>query len=247
MSKQLKIIIVIACIILAVMLGIFIFVPGLPTYIRVKIQYPEIDLALKEYAESDVEVPADFVRVKFGDIYVKGPSGALNRDSAGSQIILKDDTKFLFKDKGEIMVMAYKSEKGNINNLSDFYEPEFSEAEERWFYSELDMEYPDTLSESIGTMYAINSKDCLKLRGTDSEIFLDLAKGKTAAAEIETPYIYKNGNISGYVCDIHKGSYKYCRNVVFDWNSSEYIISIYGNSLETVEQIIASIETAEEE
>lgn len=233
MKKALKITGIIIGVLVIAALIIIVFFPGLPTYIKVKKDCPRIDETMGIYKDSTDTVPEDFVQVELKGILISGPADALRTD--GSFVA--------FKKENELAVMVIESE----NEPLSYEGSNFSIHDHRHFFSSLDVKAPESNYESMEFVRNLTAKDCLKLRGTDKKVFEEYAEIKETVSDIETIYYYERDGLSGFVCElIGVGqAYEHRKNVVLLEGDKQWIITVFGNDAETVDQIISSIKISE--
>jgi hypothetical protein len=227
MKKAMKISGVILGIILIAALVIFIFFPGLFTYISVKRNCPHIDETIGTYKAENPELPDDFVQVRTKGLLISGPADAVYDNSKSDMIVFK-------KDSLTVMVLQDGSSDFSLEDNADHGH----------FYRSLDVKIPVTTFENMDFIRNLTAKDCLKLRGADLEIFEEFAAYKDIAYDAETVYYYDNGSISGLFCEI-KTSSKSLYSFVFDYSGYEYTITVKAENQETAKQIISSVQIAE--
>lgn len=239
MKKVLKIGAVILGVLLIGALVIFIFFPGLPTYFKVKKEFPEIENKLTEFTKFDsssAEIPDNYVEASYDGVTLMGPSYALNTDTTGMVPFKSDDN---------LLVMIIKSE-GNTAEYGGEYDKYEKEDYEHLFES-LDIDMPESSYDNRCFLYNLQAKDCLKLRGKDLDVFMELAQAKQIVSKVETAYLYEDNGNKGFMCDIAvNDNYIYRYNADFFTENNEYIISVFGNNIETINNIISSIEITED-
>ena len=193
-------------------LVIFIFFPGLPTYIKVKHDYDHIDELVPEFEKT--EVPSDFVSRS-----LKGVSFSIPSDWEGSSpiegreastyksgkeygiFVLDTDYKELAKLQEE-----YKDMLSDQYDESDLYDPweyyKYKEADYRHFYKTIGVDLPQYGLSSTMVFYTrdcLTAKNCLKLRGKDKDVFLSLAEDKEKAVGIENMWKTKISGFNAYI------------------------------------------------
>lgn len=235
MKKTLKITGIILGALVIAAIAVIVFFPGLPTYIKVKKNCPHIDETMGIYNDGGEAVPEDFVQTEINGILVSGPADTLCDDS----------NLCAFKKDNELVVMIIESENEPLSYTDESCG--FLIDDYRHFFQSLDVEMPETTYESMEFIRNLTAKDCLKLRGTDREVFEEYAESKEIVAEIETVYYYKRDELSGFVCELISigKQYEHRKNVMLFDGDKEWIISVVGNDAETVAQIISSIEISE--
>ncbi len=239
MKKALKITLISIISLIAVSaLVVFVFFPGIFTYFKVKKEFPSIENELTEitklYMDKD-EVPDDYVEAECDGVTVKGPSYAVNNNTTGM---------VPFKEKDNLIVMVTKSEVRFAEYGGEYDQYDYDDYEH--FFDSLDVPMPETQYESRKFINGMQAKDCLKLRGKDLDVFMELAEYKDIVYSVETPYIYKHNGNKGFICDVASKNYTYHYNADFFTEENEYVISVLSNNIETVKRVIASIEITEE-
>ncbi len=243
--------------ILAAALVIFIFFPGLPTYIIVKHKYDHIDELVPEFERSDI--PADYVSHTLKGITFRTPS-----DWEGHSAVEGAEASS-YKSGDEYRIFVLKTDhKQNAEDTANYaallgddyeysYDPwesyKFTEADYRHFYKSIGTELPQ-----YGLAYRLiwytrngfTAKDCLKLRGKDKEAFLELADNKEKAVDMEKMWQLKNSKYSAYVAQVLYGSYD--GNIwdvtIFPNNNEDIdlLVTLKCPDETTARQIISSIE-----
>ncbi len=239
MKKALKITLISIISLIAVSaLVVFVFFPGIFTYFKVKKEFPSIENELTEitklYMDKD-EVPDDYVEAECDGVTVKGPSYAVNNNTTGM---------VPFKEKDNLIVMVIKSEVTPAEYGGEYNKYEKEDYEH--FFDSLDVPMPETQYESRKFINGMQAKDCLKLRGKDLDVFMELAEYKDIVYSVENPYIYEHNGNKGFICDVASKNYTYHYNADFFTEENEYVISVLSNNIETVKRVIASIEITEE-
>ncbi|MCR5600433.1 MAG: hypothetical protein K6G33_06825 [Ruminococcus sp.] len=193
-------------------LVISVFFPGLPTYLKVKHRYDHIDDLVPEFEKS--EVPSDFAShslkgVSFripadweGSSPIKGGEASSYKSGKEYRIfVLTADYKELAKLDEE-----YKNMLSDQYDKSDLYDPweyyKFKEADYRHFYKTIGVDLPQYGLSSTMVFYTRNcltAKKCLKLRGKDKDVFLDLAQTKEEAVGIEKMWKTKISGFNTYI------------------------------------------------
>lgn len=233
MRKGLKITAVILGIFVAAAAVILIFFPGLFTYIQVKKDYSGIDKTLENFVGFDTEPPADFIQVEKNGVKIKGPENALN-DS--------DTILFSIEKRLAVMSMVYED---TFADDEDMDESGFSHDEFVHFYKKLGVDYPENTYDSICFIRNLTAKDCLKLRSTDKEIFEYLAKIKNDLLATEILSYIELDGLKGFFSEYqnrNNSSYIYGYALWLFDGEKQYIISAYGDTDETLKQILSSVE-----
>lgn len=234
--------------ILAAALVIFIFFPGLPTYIIVKHKYDHIDELVPEFERSDI--PADYVSHTLKGITFRTPSdweghSAVEGAEAGTYRS-KDDSHI------GVMLSSYKSYDDILGSVED-YDPwntyEYEEEDYRHFLKAIGVEPPQ-----YGFAYRIlwyirdhiTAKDCIKLRGTDKKVFSELAAVKEESINTERLWKTEGNDFSAYIGQELYSSFKggYWSITLYPNESDDeyYHVFIKCPDETTARQIISSIE-----
>ena len=240
-------------------LVIFIFFPGLPTYLKVKHKYKHIDELVPEFEKS--EVPSDFVSRS-----LKGVSFRIPSDWEGKSAIEgKEASSYVSGEEYRIFVLdtdykvyadlqdEYKDMLGDEYSEDDLYDPwaafKYKEADYRHFYKEIGVDLPQyglAYTMVFNNRDSFTAKDCLKLRGKDKKVFLDLAQTKEEAADMEKMWKTKGSGFTAYIGqEIYAG---YDGNLwavtIFpdDNPNAVYSVDLKCPDETTARQIISSIE-----
>lgn len=247
MKKALKIGGIILGIILAALLIIFIFFPGLFTYIKVKVKYDNIDRNSLKFEK--VEVPNDFKTYTIGNFKISVPDGYEPKDIGYS---------FKYSD-GETALAIIESDSLENDQLMN----EYSEDYDTWEYYKYEEEDYKHFFETIGGTFPtpydassdilwfvrdkLKAKDCLKLRGRDMDVFLEFADSKEESWKIEKTWELAGENGFMYISyledsEIFKSDlwtvYIYDKN-----NLTKYHYLLFKeDDTEVIKQIISSIE-----
>ncbi|SHM15801.1 hypothetical protein [Ruminococcus flavefaciens] len=178
-------------------LVIFIFFPGLPTYIKVKHKYKHIDEKVPVFEA--VSAGADFKEYTIKGVKLKAP-GDWELKESGNGIASSSLNASLFLEalNYEDYYASYDSELG--------YDPwtsyNYTEDDYKHFFNTLGIKTnPYDLSDNILWYIrdSFTAKDCLKLRSKDRKVFAELAESKEAAYQEEKMWKIKNDSYTGYV------------------------------------------------
>ncbi len=229
-------------------LVILIFFPGLPTYFNVKKEFEHIDDTIPRF--ETVEVPVDYETYTVKGVSFKMPKGAETAGLTGSKYVYG----------GEVSVMVMESDTYADEQVMKEYDPEYDqwqyydheEKQFRHFFRTISEPYPDRAEASNDILWFIkgklDSKMCLKLRGDDKDIFLELAEDKEEAYEAENTYRINGSGFSGYASEslgtiVADGLWTV--NIYPDGGGSKYyFMMITGDNEEMKMQAISSIELA---
>lgn len=213
-------------ILLAAALVIFIFFPGIFTYLKVKHKFDHTDEKLSYFTVS--EVPGSFEShtlkgVRFSTPSDWEPHSAIEGMEPGSY--RADDDYSIMVTESDYKKDAELREE-NKDILSE-YDPwvayKYNEADYRHFYKSIGIELPQYgLPDRLlwYTRDGFTSKDCLKLRGKDKDVFMELAQTKEEAVEWEKLEKLKGSGFTAYAGQEIHGSY----------NGDLWSITIYPDS-----------------
>lgn len=217
---------------------IMIFVPGLFTYIRVKHKYKHIDDRLETFVT--VAVPQDFTQHTIEGVKISVPD---SYSQGSSEHILRDGEK-------SVMVMSM-----DMSALGSYYDPwdsfKYEESDYRSYFRAVGAEFPSVYKPSADILWyekdVLTSKDCLKLRGRNRKIFLELAENKDGSYKMEDSWKLPISGGTVYVSQSKENdlvSYDYWSVEAYPENGgSEYFfIMLRGESEEVTKQMISSIE-----
>ena len=232
---------------------IFIFFPGLPTYFKVKHEYEYINETIPAFISTDISSGFEShalrgLRFKVPDDWeahssVEGLEPSSYRSKDGAVIFVKhgdyiDDEKTL---------------KESLETLGDEYDPwsgfEYKEEDYRHMFASIGTELPQYSLSTRIVWYirdGFTAKDCIRLRGMDRKVFLELAQSKDESVGMENMWKIKGEGFSGYVGNITGLGYNgdlWTVNVFPDGKENDYFFTTIKCSDEAMEkQIISSIE-----
>lgn len=238
---------------------IFIFFPGLPTYLKVKHKYDHIDELVPEFKKTDV--PSDYVSRTLDGVKFSIPSywvgeSAIDGYEASSYISGEDSRIFVldtdYKMYAELQD-EYKNILGDEYNEDDIYDPwksfKYKEADYRHFYKEIGVDLPQyglAYTMVFNNRDSFTAKDSLKLRGKDKDVFLALAEDKENAVGMENMWKTKGNGFTAYIGqEIYSG---YDGNLwvvtIFPDNNKNavYTVNLKCPDATEAKQIISSIE-----
>lgn len=235
---------------LAAALVIFIFFPGLPTYLKVKLKYEHIDDRIPVF--KTVSAGADVGSFALNGVKLKAPADwEPNTTGHG----LKSS-----RDKSSLLVIKnnYQSQEEVLSDLealgSEYnYDPwsvyKYTEEDYRHFYKTIGIEPPTYGLNTRMLWYMrddVTEKDCLKLRGKDRKVFLEVAESKEESVKVENMWKIKGSGFLAYVGQIMYTGFDgniWTVNIFPDGNENEYYTATVKCSDEAMtKQIISSIE-----
>ncbi|MBP5580850.1 MAG: hypothetical protein J6X85_03510 [Ruminococcus sp.] len=224
-------------------LVMFIFCPGLPTYLKVKHKYEHIDEKLSAFETMPAE--ADLSDFTVNGIKLKAPadcSSNLNEHGLKSA-----------SGKAELLVIK-RDNKGEDELLDSMqnYDPwdtyKFNKEDYAEFFRTIGVEPVQYGFSSRIIFYIrdyIDSKDCIDLRGQNKDIFLELADIKEKAVETETMYKLSGNSFTVYIGRINLSGYEDMWNIYIYPDSDDihnYSIALTCPDETMARQIISSIE-----
>ena len=231
---------------LAAALVIFIFFPGLPTYLKVKHKYDHIDEHVPEFEKTDV--PSDYVSHT-----LKGVKFSIPSDWEGSSPI-KGVEASSYQSGEQYKIHVFKTDyqelTGDENSLYDPWEYyKYTEADYRHFYKNIGVDLPQYGLAYTMVFYTrdyVTAKGCLKLRGKDKDVFLDLAEDKEEAVDMEKMWKLKNNEYTAYAVQVLYSDYNgntWDVNIFPNNNKNEvYTVTLKCPDETMAKQIISSIE-----
>ena len=240
-------------------LVIFIFFPGLPTYLKVKHRYDHIDETVAEFEKS--EVPSDFVSrslkgVSFripadweGSSPIEGREASIYKSGKEYGIFVLDTDYKMYAELQE----EYKNMLSDEYDEDELYDPweyyKYKEADYRHFYKTIGVDLPQYGLSSTMVFYTRDSftaKECLKLRGKDKDVFLSLAEDKEAAVGMENMWKTKISGSTAYIGQEVYASYNgnlWVATIFPDDNPNKvYTVNLNCPDETMARQIISSVE-----
>ena len=199
MRKAIKIGGAVLAFLAAAALVIFIFFPGLPTYMKLKSKYKNMDKHIAEFEK--VSVPSDFKSYNIRGVSFKAPADWKLSDTKSSLRSPDEDS----------MIMVIKSnvpeeEKLLSESGYDCWESyDFTKDEYEGLFRKLDIDVPeyDLNTRMLWmTKDELQLKDCIRLRGKDMDIFKDLADIKENAWDTENSWSMDTDTYKAFVGQI---------------------------------------------
>ncbi len=229
---------------------IIVFFPGLFTYIKVKHDYPSIDITMKEF--KTVEIPQDFVEYEVGDIIISVPGSYTQKDYGFGFVSENDETVMGIYESDKLELIKTAEILGEPYDQWEYYD--YEEDDYRSYFRAVDAPYPTLYDARTELLWYIRetlkAKDCLKLRGKDRDVFLEFADAKEGSLRMEDSWklnidggtAYVSRNLDDDILD-----HFYTSISIFpDNGGSEYwYIMINKENDEIVNQIVSSIRLAD--
>ena len=232
---------------LAAALVIFIFFPGLPTYLKVKHKYDNIDSHVPEFPRT--EIPADFMTHTIRGVTFSAPS-----DWESHSVIPGFNSSYRAADE-KSMIMAIRFDQSYYDILygeNIEYDPwegyDHSEEEYRSFFSKIESDLPEKWLNTLMIWLArdgFTAKDCLKLRGTDLDVFEELAEIKENSQNVENSWKTSGEGFSAYIGQVTSYGYDggiWTYTVIPDDSKDIIVVTLKCADETTAKQIISSIE-----
>ena len=207
-----------------------------------------------------VDIPSDFVSHSLKGVSFRIPSDW----EAHSAIKGAEPGSYRSDDKSSIVVISYnykeeaEREEEYKELLGDEYDEnkydlweayKYKEADYRHFYKSIGTELPQYGLPTRLFWYireGFTAKDCLKLRGKDKDVFLELAQNKEEATEMENLAKIKGSDFSEYVGQIMYDGYdgNFWNVTLFpESDENQYYMVMVKCPDETIaKQIVSSIE-----
>ncbi|MBP5579291.1 MAG: hypothetical protein J6X56_07445 [Ruminococcus sp.] len=233
---------------LAAALVIFIFFPGLPTYLKVKHKYDNIDSRVPEFPR--VEIPADYVTHTIRGVTFSAPSDW----EAHSAISGFEPSSYRAADeKSMIIAIRFDQSYYDILYSEDAeYDPwegyDHSVEEYRHFFSKTGSDPPGKWLNMLIIWLArdgFTAKDCLKLRGTDLDVFEELAEIKENSPNIENSWKTSGEGFKAYIGQVTGYGYDggiWTYTVIPNDSEDLIVVTVKCADETTAKQIISSIE-----
>lgn len=249
MKKAMKISGIILGIILIIALVIFIFCPGIFTYIKVKHKYKDIDRTIGKF--ETVDIPDTFKSYDLDGISLKVPDDYKKTTTSNGLRSSDEKVIIMITRCDKIKDAEFLQEYGITNNPWEHYE--YEESDYRSFFKAVDDKYPVNYDASSDILWFIkdrlNAKMCLKLRSTDRKVFLEFADIKENAWATENAWKMSGDGSSAYVSenmsDMYSDSF-WTVTIYPDGGGSEYYFAVVkGADEETSKQIISSMRISE--
>lgn len=247
---------------LVLLLAAFIFFPGIPTYIDVKMHNPSVDEVIEDF--EIVDVPDDFETYSAKGVSFKMPKGA-EKSVTGSSVKLGKELSVLVMEEDSHEMAALLAGYAEDPDIDIDYDPDpwssylYEEDDYRHFFKSMDTEFPTDYNARSDVLWftkgGFTAKDCLKLRGRDREIFKEFADNKEESVSFEKTYKTEGDGFSGYACCMNKkidletgdfkdveGSHQWTCHIYPDGSTTKYyFIMISGTNEDIKPQVISSI------
>ncbi len=248
---------------LASALLIYLFFPGILTYIDVKLNDPHINDVAEEFQK--VDVPGSFKSFSTKGIRFSMPEGS-EKNRSGSSVRKDEEISVLIMENDSYKEFVQQQEMAENHDLdidisTDPWENFlYDEETYRHFYKSMQAQYPTEYDARSDVLWFIKdgfiAKDCLKLRGIDRKVFKEFADIKEEAVAYEDAYKLKGDGFFAYVCRIKKdlSATPADANEItehFQWSctlfpddstTGYYFIMISGENDNIKPQVISSIE-----
>ncbi len=238
MKKALRLTGIVLAILLFLCLLMEIFAPGLPLYLKLKHEFPEIDEKIDTYPYNDTKVPDRFIKKRTGEFYISIPPECAYND----KMLAKSDKLTILATGTSLPVQSV------VYSGNPCYQ--FAQKEYEHFYKRIGCEPPrDDREMRILIRDSINLEQCLHLRGKDRKIYKEFVAAKKTVMGIEKLHFFSHNGIEGFIAEVgggnyNKGKYKYYWNIDVFVDDQEYLISTLSNDIELSKQVIASLELA---
>lgn len=237
-------------VLLAAALVIFIFFPGLPTYLKVKHKFDHIDERVPVF--KPVSADADLGSFTLNGVKLKAPAdwepnttghGLRSSSDKSSLMVIKNDYQSYEKALGDLEAL------GSEYDLDPWSGYQCTEEDYRHFYSTIGIEPPQYGLNLRMLWYMrddVTAKDCLRLRGKDRKVFLEVAESKEESVKIENMWKIKGSGFLAYVGQIMYPGFDgntWTVNIFPDGNENEhYTVTVKCSDEALTKQIISSIE-----
>ncbi len=237
-------------VLLAAALVIFIFFPGLPTYITAKHKYKDINRTVPDFVRE--EVPDSFKQHTLRDVAVSLPSdwkahSAIEGIEPGSYRSTDEDSMILVTkhDRASYDLISSSEYLSDLNVWESY---DYSEDDYRHFFDKLGCEYPDLwFYEWMIWLQrdGYTAKDCIRLRGKDLKVFRELAAEKSECFELERSWRFGGEDFYGYIGQLtgmgYDGKLWTCAMVPYGSEDTYYAVSLRCSDEAAARQILSSI------
>lgn len=197
MKKAIKIAAAILAVLIAAAAVIFIFFPGLPTYIKVKLKYEYIDRTIEDLPT--VGVPDSFKPFTVKGVTFSAPADAEKKE-LGSSVRFGEKGVVLVMENDKLETARSLEELGMGTDKWDGYQ--YTEAEYRHFFEKSGEKYPTDEDASSDILWffrdRLTASDCLKLRSEDKNVFLEFAEIKEESWGMEESFRLSGDGFTGY-------------------------------------------------
>lgn len=244
MKKAIKIIAAILAVLIAAAAVIFIFFPGLPAYIKVKLKYEHIDRTVGDLPA--VGVPESFKPFTVNGLSFFAPADAEKKEF-GSSVRFGEKGFVLIMEGDKVKEAKTSEDLGMAADQWDGYK--YAEADYRHFFEKLGEKYPTNEDASSDILWffrdRLTASDCLKLRSKDKDVFLEFAEIKEESWGMEESFRLSGEGFTGYAARstgdmIPEGMWTV--TLYPDGGGSRYYFGMVKNcGDETAKQIISSI------
>jgi hypothetical protein len=228
-------------VLLSAVIVIFIFFPGLLTYLKVKHDYGSLNRHITEFQMAE---PSDsFCEYEANGLSYKVPAGWLT----------ENNRSFKSTD-GHSTFLALKQNLSFELSYDPWESYKYSEEDYRKLFEKLGVEVPEyDLSTRILWLAKdkITAKDCLKLRGKNLKVFRELAEIKNEAWDLENSWVIYGEGFTAYVGQMRSNGYDGNMWTVTVYPDSskltKYFVTINTPDKKTARQIISTIKLSSKE
>ena len=229
---------------------IFAFVPGLFTYLHVKIKYDNIDRTIPQFER--VGVPEKFVQYSVQGLTLSVPDSYVPTDTGHGFAGSDGKPRVLIMRSDRLETAALLSEYGA--DTDDLYDTkQFSDAEYRHYFETVGAPVPSDADARTEELWyskgVLQPEDCLKLRGTDRKVFAEYALTKEESWNMEETWSLP---LSGAVCYVSESTAALTASIAGNTvciypdarRSEKIMVALRVQDPQTAKQIISSIQLA---
>ncbi len=174
----------------------WLFLPGLPDYLRIRLTMPEVGSDLPDFVRA--EVPADYVTYEIRGVRLSVPADYTLLDSGHGFRGADGKTGTLISQFDQATMYDYLQDYDPWENYL------YTEAEYRHYFASVGAPCPNDEEARTSVLWycrdVLRPEDVLHLRGTDKKVFRELADVKRESLAQEDTWRITVPGGSGFVC-----------------------------------------------
>ena len=244
MSTAKKLILFIGVPLAALILVFFVIFPGIPAYVKVKLKYDHIDDTSEAFGLQTV--PADFKAISTKGLAMRVPEG----------YELSETGSALHNEEGKTVmaILGTALYNADLSGYTEGYDPwenyRYGEKEYRSYFRAIGRDYIDPTGPDNQFLWyvrdEVKAKDCLKLRGDDLRVFMEIADSKDISYGMEDTWDIDGEGFAAVAArgkdeTVKVGDYWTITLYPDSAGGKNYLIIIRNIPDDTAKQIISSI------
>lgn len=161
-----------------------VFFPGLPTYIAVKAECPNINNIPSQWEHTNAEIPDDFIEISAHGITVSVPPDMCRRKPDSDIMLFWDGNKETETKAQNSVLIAEPLDNTNFNavrEMSYIFGDGFTEDELRKACELANIKYPENCYEYLTSVYSLSMDDFNVHSYGAAEVFMRIAETKEAS------------------------------------------------------------------